>query len=78
INLINHGQVFRYMAKPAQRDRFTQNVNAAVLKHIQLRDNPELAQRYQVEEDETTVQEPAVFGQLLGKIKSISRIFGKR
>lgn len=76
IALINHGQVFRYMSKPAQRDRFTQNVNAAVLKHIQLRDNPELLSRYQVELDDSGPAVPQMFMQFLGKIKSVRRMLG--
>lgn len=75
ISLINHGQVFRYMSKPAQRDRFTQNVNAAVLKHIQLRENPELLSRYQVEDDGSGHNIPQVFGQLMGKIKSVRKLW---
>lgn len=74
ISLINHGQVFRYMSKPAQRDRFTQNVNAAVLKHIQLRENPELLQRYQVESDESSTPVPQILMQFLGRIKSVRRL----
>ncbi len=77
ISLINHGQVFRYMAKPAQRDRFTQNVNAAVLKHIQLRENPELLSRYQVEDDGSSGAVPKVFGQLLGKIKGVRKLWSR-
>lgn len=78
ISLINHGQVFRYMSKPAQRDRFTQNVNAAVLKHIQLRDNPELVQRHQVENDGSEGSMSPVFANLLGKIKSVRKLLVRR
>ena len=77
ISLINHGQVFRYMSKPAQRDRFTQNVNAAVLKHIQLRENPELLQRYQVESDESSTPVPQILMQFLGRIKSVRRLLAR-
>lgn len=72
ISLINHGQVFRFMTKPAKTSRFTQNVNAAVIKHIQLRDNPELLQRYQVEQSGSDV--PAVLLQFLGRIKGVRRL----
>ncbi len=77
ISLINHGQVFRYMSKPAQRDRFTQNVNAAVLKHIQLRDNPELLKRYQVEDDNSGGAVPQMFKQFLGRIKGMRRLLAR-
>ncbi|MEM1263141.1 MAG: response regulator [Pseudomonadota bacterium] len=73
ISLINHGQVFRYMSKPAQRDRFTQNVNAAVLKHLQLRENPELVKRYQVEDDRSAAV-PQILMQFLGRIKTVRRL----
>lgn len=72
ISLINHGQVFRFMTKPAKTSRFVQNVNAAVIKHIQLRDNPELLQRYQVEQSASDV--PAVLLQFLGRIKGVRRL----
>ena len=78
ISLINHGQVFRYMSKPAQRDRFTQNVNAAVLKHIQLRENPELVKRYQVESDNSSTAVPQIFMQFLGRIKSVRRLLARQ
>ncbi|MEM8983481.1 MAG: response regulator [Pseudomonadota bacterium] len=73
ISLINHGQVFRYMSKPAQRDRFAQNVNAAVLKHLQLRENPELVKRYQVEDDRSAPV-PQILMQFLGRIKTVRRL----
>ncbi|MEL7536127.1 MAG: response regulator [Pseudomonadota bacterium] len=78
ISLINHGQVFRYMSKPAQRDRFAQNVNAAVLKHIQLRENPELLKRYQVESDGSGGAVPQILAQFLGRIKSVRRLLARQ
>ncbi len=76
ISLINHGQVFRYMSKPAQRERFTQNVNAAVLKHIEFRENPDLLKRHQVEHDESG-DIPAMFSQFMKKLKGVGRLLAR-
>ena len=77
ISLINHGQIFRFMSKPAQRDRFVQNVNAAVLKHIQLRENPELLKRHQVEKDEGGSDASHLVTQFIGRIKGMRRLFAR-
>lgn len=48
INLINYGQVFRYVEKPIDAISLRTDVNAAVLKHLQLLEHPELLERHQV------------------------------
>lgn len=48
INLINYGQIFRYVAKPVDAERLREHVAAAVVKHVQFLEHPELVQRHQV------------------------------
>lgn len=48
ISLINHGQVFRFIDKPLSSAGCHKHVRDALKRHIVLRRNPELAQRYSV------------------------------
>ncbi len=75
ISLINHGQVFRYMSKPMDESRLVQNVNAAVLRHIQLRQNPELVQRHSVIPDRPPRQGAAILAQFVGRIKEMRKFW---
>jgi len=49
INLINHGQVFRYLLKPIDTQNLRNNINAAAIKYTQLRKDPELVKRHQIQ-----------------------------
>jgi DNA-binding NtrC family response regulator len=40
INLINYGQVFRYVVNPVEPDRIRNDINAAVTRHSHLLHNP--------------------------------------
>ena len=48
INLINFGQVFRYVLKPIETEQLRSDINAAVIRHLYLLNNPESAKRHQV------------------------------
>ena len=48
ITLINYGQVYRFNVKPVEPLTLRTDINAAVLKHLQLLNHPELIQRHQV------------------------------
>jgi len=75
ISLINHGQVFRYMSKPMDEARLVQNVNAAVLRHIQLLENPELVQRHSVVPDRPPRHGAAVLAQFVSRIRGMRRLW---
>ncbi|MGI9233029.1 MAG: response regulator [Woeseiaceae bacterium] len=49
INLINHGQVFRYLLKPVDPQSLSKEINAAAIRYMQVRKTPELAKRYLIE-----------------------------
>ncbi|MBT8144122.1 MAG: response regulator [Gammaproteobacteria bacterium] len=54
ISLINHGQVFRFVDKPLSSAACQSHVREALKRHIVLRKNPQLAQRYSVRENDAT------------------------
>lgn len=68
INLINYGQVFRYVEKPIQAEMLRTDVNAAVLKHLQLVEHPELVQRHQVVSFRQPTGGSATLNQFIGKV----------
>ncbi|MDH4315704.1 MAG: response regulator [Gammaproteobacteria bacterium] len=48
INLINYGQVFRYLVKPVEPGQLRSDINAAAIHYLHLVNNPESAKRHQV------------------------------
>jgi DNA-binding NarL/FixJ family response regulator len=57
INLINFGQVYRYVLKPVDPAKLKHDINAAVMHHLYLLSNPESTKRHQVNAE--SVQPPA-------------------
>lgn len=79
ISLINHGQVFRYMSKPVNHDRLLQNVNGGILRHLQMRADPSLIPRMQVEVSEELDQVKAgAFDGVIDKLKSIGKFWRRK
>ncbi|MEM7610775.1 MAG: response regulator [Pseudomonadota bacterium] len=76
ISLINHGQVFRYMAKPMSHDRLLQNVNGGALRHLQMRADPSLIPRSAVEQaDETPDTAGSGIDVIMNRIRSIGKLW---
>jgi DNA-binding NtrC family response regulator len=50
ISLINYGQVFRYELKPVTPGKLRVDINEAAIKHMTLRNNPDLEKRHRVED----------------------------
>ncbi len=73
IDLINYGQVFRYVDKPLELPRFLNDVNAAVLKHVQLLNHPELVQRHAVVEQQGGSKNDTGLTQFVGRIKQLGK-----
>ena len=48
INLINYGQIYRYLVKPVDPEQLRGDINSAVFKHMHLLRNPEAGKRHQV------------------------------
>ena len=79
ISLINHGQVFRYMAKPMSHDRLLQNVNGGALRHLQMRADPSLIPRMAVERsDDAGDTTGSGLNALFSRIKSIGTLWQRR
>ncbi|MEO1596779.1 MAG: response regulator [Pseudomonadota bacterium] len=78
ISLINHGQVFRYMAKPVNHDRLMQNVNGGALRHLQMRADPNLIPRMAVEQTQDEAEQSGTVEQLFKRIRSIGSIWKRK
>ena len=78
ISLINHGQVFRYMAKPVNHDRLMQNVNGGALRHLQMRADPSLVPRMAVEQTQDEPEQSGAVDQLFKRIRSIGSIWKRK
>jgi DNA-binding NtrC family response regulator len=72
INLINYGQVFRYVVKPVEPDRIRNDINAAAVQHSHLLHNPKSAKRHQVVETEHSTETSSSVDKFLGKVRSAS------
>lgn len=51
-SLINHGQIYRFLPKPARRGLLEMSLHAASRRHLSLKTAPTLANRYRVERNE--------------------------
>ena len=70
IKLINHGQVFRFIDKPLSSTACHKHVREALKRHILLRKNPALADRYSVRDTDDSVV--ARLGESL--VRGLSRV----
>lgn len=57
INLINFGQVYRYVLKPIDPEKLKHDINAAVMHHLYLLSSPDSTKRHQVNAE--SAQAPA-------------------
>lgn len=69
INLINYGQVFRYVLKPLEPDTLLNDINAAVIRHLYLLRNPEAVKRHEVATSPSAGETSETFSQFLGQIR---------
>jgi DNA-binding NtrC family response regulator len=75
INMINYGQIFRFLLKPLQVGQTRLWVESAVSKHVELARNPELVKRHQVKL--TTSEGPSLQGIVSGALDRVKRIRGR-
>jgi len=69
INLINYGQIYRYSTKPIEAVQLRMDINAAVLHHLQLRENPESHKRHQVVDAPDPEKPSQTLSQFLNKFR---------
>lgn len=70
ISLINYGQVFRYVLKPIEPEQLRNDVNAAVIRHLYLLNNPESMQRHTVISTPRTGEGSRTVNQFIGNLRS--------
>ena len=69
INLINYGQVFRYVLKPVEPEDLRVDINAAVSQHLYLLSNPDAAKRHQVIATPSSDNDSSSMNKFLGDIR---------
>lgn len=69
INLINYGQVFRYVLKPVEPEQLRADINAAAIRHLYLLNNPESVKRHQVIDTPETGNTSRTLNRFLGRIR---------
>ncbi len=75
VNLINYGQIYRFLQKPLAAGTFTMTVRAATQKHLQLKKYPELARRYAVRQKEGDEHVRGAFRSFLDRLRNMSRLW---
>ncbi len=71
INLINHGQVFRYLLKPLNPQNLRNDINAAAIRYMQVRKSPELAKRYLIERYAGPSDSSPTLNDFVGRIQDL-------
>ena len=71
INLINFGQIFRYVLKPIEPEQLRSDINAAVIRHLYLLNNPESAKRHQVIDSPQTDGSVTAVNRFLGRLRDL-------
>lgn len=74
INLINYGQVFRYVLKPIEPTKLRSDINAAVIRHLYLLNNPESVKRHQVIDATDTGKSSTTINRFLGRIRKLQSL----
>lgn len=70
ISLINFGQVFRYLLKPIDQESLRRDIDAAILKHLYLLNNPESAKRHEVNTEPKAPETSSTVSEFLGKVRN--------
>jgi len=71
INLVNYGQVFRYLLKPVDSQTLRNDINAAAIRHMHLLTNPELTKRHQVQDLAGPPESSATLNEFVGRIQDL-------
>lgn len=77
IDLINQGQIYRFITKPIREGHCKITITSALRQHQRLALSPQLTQRYTVEAPAEAPPTPAASG-LLDRIRSLRFRIGKR
>ena len=69
INLINYGQIFRYVLKPIQPEQLRKEIQSAAIRHLYLKNNPESAKRHDVLDSPNTGETSKSINQFIGDVR---------
>jgi len=69
INLINYGQIFRYILKPIEPEQLRKEIQAAANRHLYLLNNPESAKRHGVLDSPNGGETSKSINQFIGDIR---------
>lgn len=73
IDLINHGQVYRFLMRPVREAMCKINVRSAIRRYSTLTTNPQRTKRYEVE----NIEKPAALSNtFVSRIRSMRSLFG--
>lgn len=70
INLINYGQVYRYVLKPIDPEQFRNEIQSAAIHHLHLTNNPESAKRHDVLSSPDTGETSESISQFIGNVRA--------
>lgn len=71
INLINYGQIFRYGAKPVGEEQLRKDIAAAVIKHVEFLEHPELLKRHEVLEQRPGSESSPILKQFMSTVRKL-------
>jgi DNA-binding NtrC family response regulator len=71
IDLINQGQIFRFLIKPTREAMCKRSVQQAIQRHQNLKTNPVLTQRYKVQEAPATQTAPQGMLQRIRQLRGL-------
>ncbi len=71
INLINYGQVFRYVLKPIEPDQLRNDINAAAIRYLYLLNNPESLKRHQAIDAPEPTDTSSTLNRFLTRIRNL-------
>ena len=73
INLINYGQVFRYVLKPIEPEQLRKDIQSAAVRHLYLLNNPESAKRHDVLDSPESGETSRSINQFIGDVRDRRR-----
>ncbi len=69
INLINYGQIYRYVLKPIEPEQLRKEIQSAAIHHLCLLNNPESAKRHEVLDVPETGDTSKSISQFVGDVR---------
>ncbi len=69
INLINYGQIFRYILKPIEPEQLRKEIQSAAIRHLYLLNNPDSAKRHDVLDSPNGGETSQSINQFIGDVR---------